>query len=583
MNPNFGQALKQSIIQSILSGFQQPQAQLGETQAQTQSAAASAGLSSQETTNARIQQEQLDIQLQQRQALQNLHGDLQSGLTLPAAINKYTALGMNPDDIFQNYLSESPYGTPEQDPKQLQQLGISAKALGNIGTPGSFMDRYNTKNGIAELRGLESTFNQTSLLSHVPFIGNFDATAKAYNAQKLAVADHLSSLIPGASSSQGSNKSFLDSLPDPTDPSSVNAATGMFSNIEKALLQSKGYTPKDLGLPDRPGNQTQSSINPSINQEPQNTGIPQSNTSSLRITGIPAIDNVISNAGKDVQALPGELLQQATSPLTKNPYDPFNVIDYLKSGIDTTKGIAQEYGSLLQNPVGHFQQHPVNTLLDVLPFLAGAEGLARGGIRADVPPESPSGASTGVTGGITQTPGIEVPGNPNIIQKILNPGGIINSASDFRNAIIEKAQQEGKTISGDDIASDIEKWSSTAKRGNLGQGNAIDQAVTDAKQAFGGQNLTPQEAVQAYSQADSGYTAKGIAKTPIQANIDRGLRDVLANRLEEVAPGWQKSTDLFSQGYAAQKSPARTFAKRTAQVGLGVAGLDEIRRILFGG
>lgn len=51
-----GDQLKQNILQSILSGAAQPTAQLGETNAAAGAAGASAGLSSQETVNAQIQQ-----------------------------------------------------------------------------------------------------------------------------------------------------------------------------------------------------------------------------------------------------------------------------------------------------------------------------------------------------------------------------------------------------------------------------------------------------------------------------------------------------------------------------------------------
>lgn len=252
-----------SLVAPYLSpgvGLQQEQAQVPLTQQEQATSAQSAATSGQEQQNLQAQnsgiqaQSQTDvIQALQKKAQLGLSSDLQNKMTLPSALKKYTALGMNPDAVFNQYLAESPWGMPNQNPQELQEMGVSAKALGDIGTPGSFMDRYNTKNAISGLRNLEDLWNKTSNISRLPILGDFSTNVAAYNTAKTAFGEHLSSLIPGGSNSGGSVQSLTDSLPDPKDlGEDVNGkASAQFSALENQLLTSKGYTSQSLGLTPR--------------------------------------------------------------------------------------------------------------------------------------------------------------------------------------------------------------------------------------------------------------------------------------------------------------------------------------------
>ncbi len=127
------------LLQSVMAGYVQPGASLKQTQTSTQATGA-------EIPGIQAESGIKQIQGQQAVSPLNLSQDLANKMTLPDAIKKYTANGgMKADDVFKQYLSESPWGTPNESVMQLQRMGISEDALGKIGTPGSFMDIANTK------------------------------------------------------------------------------------------------------------------------------------------------------------------------------------------------------------------------------------------------------------------------------------------------------------------------------------------------------------------------------------------------------------------------------------------------------
>lgn len=527
----------QSAVQQPAAQLQQTQAQTGEAGAEAGAAAQSAATSAQEEVNLQAQNPgvQATTKSEQIKALKdnaplNLGVDLtKNSMTLPSAIKKYKALGMSADDIFHQYLAQSPWGTPNQDPQQLQELGVTKAALGDIGTPGSFMDKYNTKNAVDELRNAQELWNQTSSASRLPFLSNYSQSAQAYQTAKQVVGEHLSSLIPGASGAQSSVQDLLGILPDTGDLSlkqeNSGADTAKFNTLEQQLLASKGYSYKDLGLPA-----------PKI---PPKSGTGGDLISSLLGQVINPVTNATTATGQ----------QDAAMPSGKG--------DLLQSIINS----AQMTGNLAKNTVGNpailGEAASVATLPDTL--AAGA------GIPAFL-------AKLGGKGVAKEAATVGTDNLPGALKTFLNPKGAIAQAGDVRDAVVGAAAKAGKTVDGDSLLADITSWSQKAKLGNLGQGKAIDRAVTDAEGILKGNKLDPQDLMKAYNEADSGFTANGIPKTPIQANIDRGLRDVLAKHLDDVAPGWKNSTTSMAKAYQAQKSPIRAGIKNLAKFGIPLAG-----------
>lgn len=256
----------QSLVQSGLAPLFQPGANLQQTQAQIpltqqeqQTSAQSQATSGQEQQNLQAQNpgEQAQSTTEQVQALQKkaqlgLSADLKNKMTLPSAIGKYTALGMSPDDIFNQYLAESPWGLPNQSPTELQNMGITQKALGQIGSNGSFNDRWNTKQAVLGLRDLKNKYQTVNTLSKIGIggAGIPTASSQAYDAQREVFGQHLSSLIPGSPGGQGPEAALMSKIPDTGHVSELEpgAANGMFNGVEQGLMNAKGYNYKALGL-----------------------------------------------------------------------------------------------------------------------------------------------------------------------------------------------------------------------------------------------------------------------------------------------------------------------------------------------
>lgn len=554
------------------SAQNQPGASLQQTQQSTQTSGAEQANLQAQNPGIQAQSQTEQVAALQKKAQLGLSADLSNKMTLPAALKKYTALGISADDVFKQYLSESPYGMPNQNPQELQQLGVTPAALGQIGTPGSFMDRYNMKNAVTGLRDLKDKWNQTNALSHIPLLGGVLPSSKSYEAARQIFGQHLSSLIPGASGAQASSQALINSIPDVGDPTAPEAANGQFNSVESQLMASKGYSYKDLGIsqpadiPTKSGSGLLSTLLKGAGGDIQNladtTGTEIAH-SAVRMSNPLALMSYLDPTGRS-----GAVLEKAG--LIPSGMGSDNAVNQLK-------GIVGEYGKAtgigqngkavdLGEAVNHLENHPVNTVLDALPFLAaGKMAMAGDASKAGAVADT---AQAGATKAAVSAPKI----NP--IMNLIKPSGTVKAGGNFRNAVVSAADEAGAMVNGSTLSSDIEKWADTAKAGNLGQGKYIDQAVADAKAAFGNKNFKPSDLAKIYSEADSGYTKTGIAKTPIQANIDRGLRDILSNRLDQIAPGWQKSTDIMAKGFKTAKSPARKYAKIGATLSVGALGAN---------
>lgn len=204
-------------------------------------------------------------QSQQAQAPNQLATDLKKNkITLPSAINKYQSQGMSADDIFKQYLAQSPWGLPKESITQLKNMGITDDALGKIGDTGSFMDRNNTRAAINEIDRLQSLWKQTNALSSIAskvnvggILGAAGNSAAVYDAAKTQFGEHYQSLIPGAPSASADVAKIMGTLPDSSNLTdySPERATELFNNAKEMLLKQKNYQPNDLGL-------TQNDVNP---------------------------------------------------------------------------------------------------------------------------------------------------------------------------------------------------------------------------------------------------------------------------------------------------------------------------------
>ena len=211
-----------------------------------------------------------------------------------------------------------------------------------------------------------------------------------------------------------------------------------------------------------------------------------------------------------------------------------------------------------------------NTAMSTIGPLGGILGIGKGG-----------GAAAA-----TSAPESAIDSLPGALKQYLNPNKAVSQAGNIRDKVLQTASDAGKTIKGNDIIKGIQGWAEKGKMGNLGQGDAIDKAVADAQSIFKGKSFNPKDIMQAYQEADSGFTKTGIPKSPIQANIDRGVRDVLAKELDNVAPGWKEATTNMAKSFQAEKSPIRAGIKNLAKYGLtlGVptAAADTITHLLMG-
>ena len=563
--------------------YLQPQANLQQTTAQIPGVAASS------------KKEQIGAT--QAASPQNLKADLTSGMTLKDALSKYTALGMSPDDVFTNYLSQSPRGLPHESLTELNALGISPKVTGNVGQISSFADKQNVKNNILGLRDLKDKFHQTGQFSS--FVNNsglanlgFDTKAAqaqaAYESARSLFTEHLSSLIPGASNASSDVATMAKSVPSSNDfrNYSPGKADAMFSSVEDQLLKAKGYSYKDLGIAGTSNNTP--GTDSSTAQSPKGGG-------GLLSTLLENAKGDVGNIAKGIPALASQgvdlMRNEAAGPIaTVADADPtgnaratlakIGILPDQSTGqmaINQGKGIVNEYSDLIQNPQQHALEHPVNTALDMLPFLAGAKAIS--GVRAAEGAEA-AGAATEDSAASFKA--------PNKFQQIIDPTGSKNAVGDQRQAVIKAGQNSGNIKSGDAIAADWQKWGETAKAGNVSDADAIDKAVAAAQKIYGGKTFTPQQLYDSYKQIENGYSVKGIPKAATNAYIDRASQDILQKHLEDVAPGFKATTDMFSKIYGTEKGQASkivknlpsTVAKGAINAGLNAAGLGVLREFL---
>lgn len=529
--------------------YLQPQANLQQTQA-------AAGATSADIPGNIARSQTANIQAQQAGALQGLKKDLDNKMTLKTALGKYTALGMSPDDVFKQYLAESPWGLPHETPTELKNLGISDGALGKIGDVGSFNDRFNTRNAIMGLRDLQDKFHQTNAMSQIESNLGIPAgnSAAAYNSARNLFTEHLTSLIPGASGASGDIAKMSSSIPDIGgiigDPRQYASgkASAQFNSVEDQLLKTKGYSYSDLGLTP-----------------------PREQIKATTENGKDLLSTLLTNAGKDATGI----IEGQAESMKKYGGGPGGAAISVLSGIP---GLVKQYGDIVSDPIGEFQQHPLNTSLAVLGPLLGLKGGA---------PEASAGnelLDEGATTATTQAAKDVFSKAPGKLQQLLDPTKSKNVIGEIRDTLISNADKTGMQIPGENIAQGFRTWAEQAKLSNPADADAIEQAALNFEKQYAGKTFKPSQLKDVYDNIEKGYTAKGQPRTATSAYIDRGVQDVLQQQLEKAAPGFAKTTDLFHQTFNSEKSPVRGFAKGAAKsalgYGLGIAGFDAVRHIL---
>lgn len=511
-------------VQQLIKQFQQSSANLQQTQAAIPGTQAESAIKT--------------VQATQTQAPQNLSKDLGNKMTLGDAIKKYTALGMSADDVFKQYLGQSPYGMPKEDPQKLQEMGISKATLGDIGTPGSFMDRYNTKNAIEGLNKLRDLWNKTNAQSRFAGIFGLSPDTAAYETAKTIFGQHLSSLIPGASGAEGSVKGLVDTLPSSGDirEDIPGKADAQFKSIEDQLLQTKGYTHKDLGTTPVAPTTTSTSGEPSIGGFAGNV-ISSGKDLLNNILQTPYNLQQAAKAGKDVS--PNALMAGAASAFLQSLYKDI--------------GSPMQGGDVAGRAAENIYKNPVGVAADILPFLkAGKLGAV-----------SKAAGEAGATSGeaaTAQAAADVFKGAPGKLQQFFTPEKAKNVIGQIRDNLISNADKAGNTVTGDNLASSIRQWADRAKISNLPDANAIEEAAKNAESLYAGKVFKPSELKNIYDNIEGGYTKGGVPKSATASYIDRGVQDVLQKHLENIAPGFGKTTDLFRQTFKAEKSPVKKAA-----------------------
>lgn len=524
-------------------------------QAKAQTSSAQSGATTAEQTS-----KQASLNTQYLSAPQDLQTDLKNGMTLTDALAKYKPLKMKADDIFNEYLTGNTYGPkgapklPVESPTQLEGEGVDANSLGAVGQLGSFVDKYNTKNAVDELRNAEDYFKKTQSSDIAGNVGGVNANSKAYENARTIVGLHLSSLIPGASGAQATGNTLLDTLPSSKDlrsytPDMVHQA---FDSVEKQLMASRGYSYKDLNVtaPDYRQDSAPKSGGGLLNQLLTNGGNDLKNTATL-----------YNKANPDV-------ISMLTNPKARADYQ-----DFVQNNnpIEQLKGMAGQYADIATNPIEAFKNHPVNTALAVLGPLLGLKGEGAVAEEGAVPAEATSAVS-------------DIKG-PSSLQKIINPAGAQKAVGDIRQNILNTAdKQPDNTIKGEDLASQFKDWADQAKLSNLPDADAIEQAAANAVKHYAGKTLKPSDLADIKQKIEDTYTKTGVPKSATASYIDRGLSDVIDTQLDVMAPGWEKTNQLFNQNYNAQKGTAanivKNLPKNAVKTGMNVGGLGILAKLL---
>jgi hypothetical protein len=517
---------------------------------------------------------------------------------------------------------EQPYTNPNDINYRTTGGRESQQSLGQITRQiEDKLDKYN-----ALPSDQKGPLSLTGRVAELPFIGStlgqfVSPEATVYQGERTALAAQLKSLV-GAGTGSGVRvteqqlEGWSSLLPEATDSDEV--AQGKIAALDKdikATFNSKtGLDPKYL-----PKDQSETA---------SNQGGDVNTYSSLvnNFTGNADLDKIlataISNAPSDAAGIvegTGDTAMNFLGKLTKEPLANAigdTAIPMGKSYVDTLAnilGVKTANGQPILDPnksvfdkggvnipnagdpnaaLDFITKHPVTTVLSALPFLDGGfEEPPTEGATPETTGANPQNWTTNNTGetfkaGETPTENPSTPNAPSKLQQLLNSDAAKRVVGQIRDAKIDAGQEAGNVASGDQVAKDWENWGNTAKGGNMSDAGAIEEAVTNAKKFYGGKTFTPQQLYDSYKEIEDGFTAKGERKSSTSAYIDRASQRILQKNIEDVAPGFKDSTDLFHKIYDTEKSgmgrAAKSLPGNIARGAINASGLGIVGELLLG-
>ena len=551
-------AVPDSLLRSILSPLLQPGAQLSQTQQST-------ATSGQEQQNLQAQlpgqvaSSSIDqVNALKAQASLGAAKDIQSGMTWDQARRKYTALGMNPDDIFNQYLANSSYGPPKETPTQLLHQGVTQKSLGNVGDTGSYNDMYNVRNAVEGVRTAEDLFNKITPNDLLQYkLTGTNGNVAAYQNQRTNVGNHLSSLIPGASQSAGTGRDFVSELPDPSNPKNFMSDIGSksFKSIENSLLTTKNYKPEDLGLTPYQAKDT--------------------------TTGKELLDTVLKTA-KDVTHF-------ATNPIGSILYG--QIKGQVNDAIDTTNETMHGMKST-GNPLSDALTNTgVMASKTITPSHIAEDTISALGARflppalskiIDSIPEAGGGAAKAAVGNPIDK--IKLPSD--LMTKI-NPASATKAGFALKdNHINAIDSQPNGGVNGDAVASNIKSEIPILKKSFSGVTNKdVAEILKGVSGDFKGK-LSGADAEKIYNTIPDSYTSTGNPKQDFASAVNLVKKKALSLEIENAAPGqgWKEGVKLQGKAYKAQKGQPSKILKNlpynASRAGLNLAGLGFLKEFM---
>jgi hypothetical protein len=259
--------------------------------------------------------------------------------------------------------------------------------------------------------------------------------------------------------------------------------------------------------------------------------IVQSNTPEKSISGF------VSNAGQDIKNI-GTGLGNLASGLVNNPVD--TTTNVVKNIIPSTYN---EYKEAVSHPIEHTYQHPVNTVLDLLPFLTEGTSL--------LGEEGKAGQALSETGESLVNKGLFEKGNwtPKDIEAIQNLRAVKSTAAELEQKvtpalakqamsdqlrwILENPDNIPAGISADELLEKVQK-----SKGDFG--NTISQSLEDADKAkipFAAQGIK-----QEFDQAIGNMYANAPSASKGQIALAKRISTDLENF--EKNPSFAKAQDL---------------------------------------
>lgn len=468
-----------------IESSQQPGATLNATNAQAGASGASAAHSMAETQIAQRQIAQQQFFDQAKQVFEKAAN--KNGKVDPNTYNEVqknaSALGIPSDQFDKNF--ENAYA----DPKNLQYN--TANALTKRASSGAALNFIDTleKHYSGAGAGQTDLGPLTRILS--PIIGaqgnaGLNPSAKTYGNEKAGFAATLKSIT-----------------------GDVGVLTDKDYERLAGLLPGFGATPEEV----------QQSFNDIRGQIAAKYNINPTSTTIKPPTQGPG-NNIMQNAGNDVKGIINGILGLPAVALQEGMKYPGNPnMAVAETAGNMAKGVVNEYNQALGQPlqggdiVGrilqHAQQHPVNTALDVLPFL----GAGKAALAAKAGEAGQAGEVAGQVGNIAKAGEAANPLQKGItsVSDLLNAGG-------SKKYITRQATGEG-VLPQNQILNDEGIYLHPTETGRI-------KATAQAIDKYGGQ------LADTYAQSDRHFTGKTLGDTLQQGLQAKGWDQKAINQIK---------------------------------------------------